>query len=81
VIDAADTLTIEWVTLEDILWDDQPLDPAQVDFYAGMLTGHDGHLSPPVLNADFTIRDGHHRLAAHERAGRSSARCVIVSPE
>lgn len=76
-----DTLEVRWVPLDAIQWDDQPIDPAQVQFYAGMLATRPGHLSPPVLNPDLTVRDGRHRLRGHEVAGRHRARCLIVHPQ
>jgi hypothetical protein len=79
VIDKDATLEIEWVRLCDVRFDDQTIDPAQVRFYQDILLGTDGHVAPPILNRDYTVRDGRHRLIAHLAAGRRSARCIIVT--
>lgn len=77
-IAAEQPVTVAWVNLTDVVWDDQPIDEPQVQFYADLLAGHTGHLSLPVLNADLTVRDGRHRLLAHQRVGRTVARVNIV---
>ena len=82
VISAAARIDVEWIPLEDVRFDRQPIDRAQVDFYTRLLTGNGDHVGPPILNADRTVRDGRHRLLAHRAAGRTHARCLIVhTPE
>lgn len=71
-------LTVEWVPLDAIIFDDQPIDPAQVTFWATLYQGTDSHCAPPILNDDLTIRDGRHRLLAHRATGRPAARCLVV---
>lgn len=78
MIPAAAALEVDWVDLAAVRFDAQPIDPAQVEFYTDALAGHDGHLAPPILNADMTVRDGRHRLLAHLAAGRTRARVLIV---
>jgi hypothetical protein len=78
MIPAGAHLVVAWVALDDVRFDDQLIDPKQVRFYAAQLDGHDGHLAPPILNADLSIRDGRHRLLAHRETGRHRARCLIV---
>lgn len=75
----ADTAALEvaWVPLAAVRWDDQPIDPGTVDTYAALMAGG-GHLAPPILNPDYSIRDGHHRLAAHRALARDRARVLIV---
>ena len=48
MVRATDTLTVEWVDLDAIRWDDQPIDEQQVEFYAHMFAGNDDHLTPPM---------------------------------
>jgi hypothetical protein len=79
VISPDSGLEVQWVDLGQIRFDNQEISQKQVDYYTGMLRGHDWHLSPPVLNADYTVRDGRHRLLAHIAAGRTAARCIIVT--
>jgi hypothetical protein len=71
-------MEVAWVAMHRIKWDTQPIDGDQVRFYVEQLAGHDGHLAPPILNEDYTIRDGRHRLIAHNVLGRTFARCLIV---
>lgn len=76
---AADApIKVAWVNLDQIRMDDQVIDGHQVQFYTSMLQGHDGHLAPPILNADMTVRDGRHRILGHQAAGRTHVRCLII---
>lgn len=79
MIPASAHLVVQWISLDDIKWDDQDIDHSKVSYYATMLEGQgDDHLAPPILNANLTIRDGRHRLLAHRIAGRQRARCLVV---
>jgi hypothetical protein len=73
-------LVVQWVSLDDIRFDDQDIDHRKVAYYATLLEadGGEAHLAPPILNANLTIRDGRHRLLSHRIAGRHRARCLIV---
>lgn len=79
MISADAAIIVTWVDLNSIVWDDQPIDWAQVEFYASQLAGNQDHLSLPTLNADMTVRDGRHRLKAHQLVGRTHARVNVVT--
>lgn len=86
MIPATAHLEVAWICVADLVPDPpQELDWAKVAYYADLMRGNDGHLSPPVVNAAdqrgrYTFRDGRHRWAAHIVLGRKLVRCIVVTP-
>ena len=36
-------------------------------------------LNPPIINTEFTVFDGHRRIAEHKKRNRKTIRCIIVT--
>jgi hypothetical protein len=72
------TLTVKWVPTSRIRLDDQLIDAGKVDYYRELMADG-GHLAPPILNPDYTVRDGRHRVLAHRYLGRTHVRVLIVT--
>ena len=75
--DTAD-IEVAWVPTNSIRLDDQSIDYGTVYRYRELMADG-GHLAPPVINADHTIRDGRHRVLAHKMLMRDRVRVLIVT--
>ena len=62
------------VQIDDLERGTHRLNPEKVDRYARLLGL--GEVPPPIRIAGNTVRDGHHRIAAAERMGRTTIQAV-----
>lgn len=89
MIAASDKLTVEWLSINDVVFGDaQSCSVGTALTYTNLMAedGDEGHLAPPIVSPDpdvagrYRIRDGKHRYLAHLALGRSRVRCLVVTP-
>lgn len=87
MIPASARLDVLWLDPADVVSDPpQPMNLGQIEFYVSVYADQgEDHVAPPIVNAPdergrYTLRDGHHRWAAHLVLGRKRIRCLVVKP-
>lgn len=89
MIAVADELTVEWLSINDVVFGHgQPCDLLKAEYYRALMAdAADGaHIAPPMVSPDpdvpgrWLLRDGKHRYLAQLALGRDRIRCLIVTP-